>query len=121
VNFLLVDDEEITLFNRQYFQRNRPTNVISFPMGPESPAPAREQILGDVVISAETAERHASAVGETAEEEIFFLMIHGVLHLVGYAHEGGKAERREMEAKEKELFLLIARARRRTPVRQGKN
>ena len=115
VNFLVVDDEEITRFNRRYFQRNRPTNVISFPMGPEGPAPVKERILGDVVISAETAERHASAVGGTAEEEIIFLMIHGVLHLLEYDHVGSKAERREMEAKEKELFSLVVGAHRRSP------
>ncbi len=120
MNFLLVDDEEITRFNRQYFQRNRPTNVISFPMEPAGPAPTKERILGDVVISTETAERHASAVGGTAEEEILFLMIHGILHLLGYDHEGGKLERRQMEAKEKELFSMIVGARRRVPARRKK-
>ena len=63
-------------------------------------------ILGDVVISAETAERQAKEAGKKPEEEILFLMIHGILHLLGYDHEGVEKERREMEKKERELFSL---------------
>ena len=101
---VLVGDREITRLNRQYFRRNRPTNVISFPLMDDSPISLRSRILGDVVISAETAQRDAGEAGEKAEEEILFLMIHGLLHLAGYDHEGSVAERRKMEAKEKEFF-----------------
>jgi probable rRNA maturation factor len=104
---VLVDDREITRLNRQYFRRNRPTNVISFPMMDDSPVSLRSRILGDVVISAETAQRDAGEAGEKAEEEILFLMIHGILHLAGYDHEGSVAERRKMEAKEKEFFEAL--------------
>ena len=65
-------------------------------------------ILGDVVISAETAERQAREAGQKAEEEILFLLIHGILHLLGFDHEASARERRRMETKERELFLLIA-------------
>ncbi len=106
VDILIVDDEEITRLNRQYFHRTRPTNVISFPMR-ENPGAINPQILGDVIISAETAERQALAAGGTAAEEILFLMVHGILHLLGYDHEGLKDERRKMEAREKELFALL--------------
>jgi probable rRNA maturation factor len=104
VTLLLVDDEEITRLNRRYFHRHRPTNVISFPMqgGPSASIPSK--ILGDVVISAETAERQAKEAGEKPEDEILFLMIHGMLHLLGYDHEGREKERRAMEKKERELF-----------------
>jgi len=101
---VLADDREITRLNRQYFRRNRPTNVISFPMMDDSPISLRSRILGDVVISAETARRDAGEAGEKAEDEILFLMIHGILHLAGYDHEGSVAERRKMEAKEREFF-----------------
>ena len=110
LSIVLVDDEEITRLNRQYFHRNRPTNVISFPMGAGDPATPHPQILGDVVISTETARREAATVGGEAEEEILFLLIHGVLHLVGYDHEGSASERKKMEAKERELFSLVMRS-----------
>jgi probable rRNA maturation factor len=107
LNLLLVDDEEITHLNRQYFHRNRPTNVISFPMGFDQPDSPHPHILGDVVISVDTAERHASAVGGETADEILFLMIHGILHLVGYDHIGEREEREKMETKETELFAMV--------------
>jgi probable rRNA maturation factor len=110
---VLVDDREITRLNRQYLRRNRPTNVISFPMMDETPASLHSRILGDVVISADTARRGAEEVGKKAEEEILFLLIHGILHLTGYDHEGSVAERRKMEAKEKEFFEALNRPLRR--------
>src|SRR5512137_494263 len=63
LSIVLVDDEEITRLNRRYFQHNRPTNVISFPMGAGDPATLHPPLLGDVVISTETAKREAAAVG----------------------------------------------------------
>jgi len=107
VSIVIVNDEEITRLNRQYLQRNRPTNVIAFPMASGDPAAFHPHLLGDVVISAETAKRQSEAVGGKTEEEIFFLMIHGILHLLAYDHEGPPAERRKMEAKEKELFSFL--------------
>jgi probable rRNA maturation factor len=110
---VLVDDREITRLNRQYFRRNRPTNVISFPLMDDSPVSLRSRILGDVVISAETAQRDTGEAGEKTQDEILFLMIHGILHLAGYDHEGSVAERRKMEAKEKEFFEGLNRPLRR--------
>ncbi len=104
---VLVDDREITRLNRQYFRRNRPTNVISFPMLEKTPSPLRVRVLGDVVISSETAEREAAEVGKKTEDEVLFLLIHGILHLVGYDHEKGGKDRAEMEAKERELFAWL--------------
>lgn len=101
----MVDDEQIRRLNRQYFQRNRPTNVISFPQQSLGAYPA--QILGDVVISIETAQRQAVKRGGQLEEEIIILLIHGILHLLGYDHEWSLAERKRMEAKEQELWSLF--------------
>ncbi len=108
ISILLVDDREITRLNQKYFQRNYPTNVISFPMSGGDPQALNPHILGDVVISVETADRQAREAGEKTEEEVQFLLIHGILHLLGFDHEGSIRERRRMEAKERELFLLIA-------------
>jgi len=110
VSIVLVDDEEITRLNRQYFLRNRPTNVISFPMAAGNPDAINPHLLGDVVISADTAEREARAAGGKTGEEILFLLIHGILHLGGYDHESSPAERRKMEAKERELFSFLRRS-----------
>ncbi len=107
VSIVIVGDEEITRLNRQYFQRHRPTNVIAFPMASGDPRTLPSPLLGDVVISAETAQRQAEAAGGKAEEEILFLMMHGILHLMGYDHEGSLIERRKMEAKERELLRMI--------------
>lgn len=109
LSIVIVDDQEITRLNRQYFHRNRPTNVISFPMAAEDPASLHSKILGDVVISAQTAKRQAEDAGGKAKDEILFLLIHGILHLAGYGHEGAADERKKMEAKEKELFSLLMR------------
>ncbi len=110
---VLVDDREITRLNRRYFRRNRPTNVISFPMMDGTPLSIQAKMLGDVIISADTAKRDAEEVGKKAGEEILFLLIHGILHLAGYDHEGAKKERSEMEAKEKDLFARLANPPRR--------
>lgn len=104
---ILADDQEITRLNRQHFRRNRPTNVISFPMMDETPVSVRAKMLGDVVISAETAEREAAEVGKKTEDEVLFLLIHGILHLAGHDHEKGRGDRVEMEAKERELLALL--------------
>jgi probable rRNA maturation factor len=104
---VLVDDREIARLNRRYFRRNRPTNVISFPMMDGTVASLRAKMLGDVVISAETARRNAAEVGKKPEDEVLFLLIHGILHLVGYDHEKFGEERVAMEAKEQELFALL--------------
>ncbi len=109
ISIVIADDEEITLLNRQYFQRQGPTNVISFPMEAEKSESGQPRMLGEVVISADTAKRHAAAAGIPTEEEIFFLLVHGALHLVGYDHEGPAGERKKMEAKEKEIFGELMR------------
>ena len=107
LTIVLADDREITRLNRQYLRRDRPTNVISFPMMDGTAASLRAKMLGDVVISTETANRDAAEVGKKAKEEVLFLLVHGILHLVGYDHEKGREERVAMEAKERELFALL--------------
>ena len=110
ISILIVDDTRIQELNRDYLQRDNATNVISFSMLEGEGADLNPQLLGDVVISADTAARDASEADTPFENELYFLLLHGILHLLGYDHERGTAEDAErMEAKEIELFALIER------------
>jgi probable rRNA maturation factor len=110
ISILIVDDARIQELNREYLQRDNPTNVISFSMLEGEETVLNPQLLGDVVISADTAARDASEADSLFENEIFFLLLHGILHLLGFDHERGTDEDAErMEAKEKEIFAIIER------------
>ena len=105
---LLTDDAGIQVVNRQYLGKDKPTNVISFAMSEGEPCGTEEEnILGDVVISVETALRDSEQGGLALEHEIDFLIIHGVLHLVGFDHVHSKTRAKEMAQKERELFYLL--------------
>ena len=104
---LLVDDAEITVLNREYLGRDRPTNVISFPMQEGPFGEVSPNLLGDVVISVETVAAEADQGGYTPEEMLDFYLIHGILHLVGYDHEGAAEDAAHMEAKTKELWEAL--------------
>ena len=94
--------------NRDYLGKDRPTNVISFAMQEGEGGGVQPDLLGDVVLSAETAARDATEAQKTFESELYFLLLHGILHLLGYDHERGtKAEAKQMEAREREVFLLL--------------
>mgnify|MGYP006286476017 CR=1 FL=1 len=89
-------------------QRDRPTNVISFAMQEGFGTGVQPQLLGDVVISAERAASDAAAAGIPFEHELWFLLVHGVLHLLGYDHErGSAAQAQEMEQREREIFAQL--------------
>ena len=108
LSVVLVNDGEIREMNRSYLGRDRATNVISFPMQEGEGKGLNPLLLGDVVISADTAFRDAREGGVSPEGEIYFLLIHGILHLTGFNHENvGEEETRRMEAKENELFSLV--------------
>jgi probable rRNA maturation factor len=105
LSILLVDDEEITRLNQRYLKRNRPTNVISFPMKEGEMSHIHPEILGDIVVSIDSAEREAKMIRIPFEKRLLMLLIHGFLHLIGYDHEGNEDKAREMEKKEMELLL----------------
>ncbi len=108
LSVVIVDDEQIQEINRDYLQRDKPTNVISFAQQEGEGAGICPELLGDVVISADTAARDAAEAETTFFSEMCFLLIHGILHLLGYDHERGTEEQAaEMEAKERELFGLL--------------
>lgn len=94
----VVGDGRIRRLNREYRRKDRPTDVLAFPLRHVPRLPSR--LLGDVVISLPTATHQAASLGHPLDEELIRLMIHGVLHLVGYDHERGTKEARRMHRKE---------------------
>ena len=102
IGILFVDDRQIRDLNEKYFKRNRPTNVISFPMAQGEFSEINPHLLGDVVISVEMAIKEAQESGLSLEEEIAFLLIHGILHLMGYDHTRGG--RQQMAVVQERLF-----------------
>ncbi len=107
LSLLLVDDAEIARLNSLYLNRTGPTNVISFPQNEGEDSGLNPEILGDVVISVDTAQREAETAGRSLDWALDRLMVHGVLHLVGYDHESPEADAEAMEAKEREMMELL--------------
>lgn len=105
----IVGDRTIRSINREYLGKDRPTNVISFSLR-EGEFGDLNPSLGDVVISADTAAREAEEGGISFHERFCFLLLHGILHLLGYDHErSGEKEAARMEAKEQEIFGMLRR------------
>jgi probable rRNA maturation factor len=108
VSISFVDDLIIRELNNQYLGRNKPTNVLSFSLQEGEFSGINHHILGDIVISTETAERDAVKGRLTFSQEIDFLIIHGLLHLLGYNHENtSREEAKKMQNMEKLLFKII--------------
>ncbi len=103
LSVLLTDDAGIHELNREHRQKDKPTDVLAFAMDETVADPAG--ILGDVVISLDTAERQARSRQRPLVEEVRFLLAHGVLHLVGYDH-AEPAEKREMVGMTRRLVRL---------------
>ena len=100
LSILVTDDAEIRALNSQFRATDRPTDVLSFSqLEGEGPVSGPE-LLGDVVISWETAKWQAFERGETLLDEMKRLLVHGVLHLLGYDHEEGEGTASEMKALE---------------------
>lgn len=105
VNIFFVDDEEIHTLNNQFRNIDKSTDVLSFPLGengvydtnPETNA----KMLGDIVISVETANKQSIEYNHPFQREMAFLTIHSMLHLLGYDHENGGMEAVRMREKEK--------------------
>ena len=114
LSILITDDEEICSLNRVYRAMDRPTDVLSFSqIEGEGPVTA-DQLLGDVVISWETAQRQASELGHTILVEIERLLVHGILHLLGFDHEKDEEAARAMREEEEKYISPKQNAGRRT-------
>jgi probable rRNA maturation factor len=109
LSLLFVNDLQIQALNQRYLRRDKPTNVLAFPMREGEFSTLHPHLLGDLVISVETAKRQSNRFGLDGMEMVILLMVHGVLHLIGYEHEGTKKEAREMTLKQKELFQRVIR------------
>jgi probable rRNA maturation factor len=108
ISLLFVDDDEIRKINHLYLNRDYPTNVISFSLSEGEFGNVNPHILGDIVISVETALNDSEAAGINLNDELDFLMIHGILHLLEYDHENTtEDEIQKMEKKEQELFNIL--------------
>lgn len=126
ISLLLVENEEIQHLNRDYRGIDSSTDVLSFPMLDLDPSDreawveeleasitAKDQqiILGDIVISVEKAEEQAKEYGHGLKRELGFLMIHGLLHLLGYDHEIGESEEQTMNAIQEDILEELNLAR----------
>lgn len=106
VSVRLTDDAEVRTLNRQYRSKDKPTNVLSFPMvQPDlldglANTDDGEVLLGDIVLAWETVAREAVEKDITPADHACHLIVHGTLHLLGYDHEPGDAEAAAMEAME---------------------
>ena len=103
LSVLLTDDKKIRKLNKKYRGQDRATDVLSFPQNEGEENEPDYHLMGDVVISTVTAKRQASQHGLSLEEEIVLLLIHGILHLLGFNHERSE-EACHMKKKTRELF-----------------
>jgi probable rRNA maturation factor len=102
LSLLLVSDAVMRRLNREWRGKDRPTDVLSFAQA-EGTGGAPPGLLGDVVISVDTARRQAAARAASLGSELDRLLIHGVLHLLGYDHDRSPTEARRMQRRERAL------------------
>lgn len=95
VHVLITGDDRIRELNRDYRDTDRSTDVLSFPDGDELPSGRR--LLGQIVISLETARRQAGEAGHGELRELAELVLHGTLHLLGYDHSSDQGEMNRLE------------------------
>lgn len=115
VSVSFVDDKEIRTLNKIYRNLDKSTDVLSFPLGENGVYDTNNEtgakLLGDVVISMETAVRQASMFGHSIEREVGFLTVHSMLHLLGYDHETSPLDAAVMHEKEEEILSELGLSR----------
>jgi len=103
VSIAIVDDPAIHILNRKYLEHDYATDVLSFLL-----SSGDEPLEGEIIVSADTAERESSHYGWHAIDELLLYLIHGTLHLVGY-DDASDADRKTMRAKEHEYLTKLGR------------
>jgi len=98
-NIAFITDAEIARLNKTYRKKNKPTDVLSFPAQNSGKHPNRGKFLGDIAIAPAVARRYAKKNGRTLENEICILILHGILHLLGYDHETDRGQMDRIERK----------------------
>lgn len=113
VSLVMADNDEVHALNKQWRARDKPTNVLSFPMlsreevlhaAADEGAPG---MLGDLILAHGVCTREAAEKGIAAEAHATHLIVHGLLHLAGYDHETGEADATAMEALETKALALL--------------
>jgi len=110
ISVLFTDDIFIRSLNNKYRGIDKPTDVLSFSLqegAVKSPEVESDKLLGDIIISVETAQRQADNLNHSMEKELAVLLIHGLLHLSGYEHEEDK-DYKIMREKESEILKMFA-------------
>lgn len=112
LSVVLADDATIHTLNLKWRGKDKETDVLSFSQreGDAFPAPSQAPMLGDVVISMDTAQRQAQKIGHSLEDEVARLLVHGVLHLLGHDHVQGGAQSRKMKAEEARILEILKRS-----------
>lgn len=110
---LFTSDDEVQALNREWRGKDKPTNVLSFPMLDRAdllalPPEGVPELAGDIALAAETCAREAEAKGVPLEHHAAHLIVHGLLHLAGYDHEVSAADAEAMEALETKALALLA-------------
>ena len=109
ISVTFTDNEGIRKLNREFRNLDRPTDVLSFPLTDyeATSAPLADELcgsLGDVVLSLERAKEQADEYGHSFEREIAFLVVHSMLHLLGYDHETGEEDELDMRRRQSEIL-----------------
>ncbi len=113
ISISFVDNQKIHELNREYREKDRPTDVLSFPMWEKeelydgSALDGHAVTLGDIIISAEKAKAQAEEYGHSIEREITFLSVHSTLHLLGYDHEVSAEDEAYMNKKQEDVLVKI--------------
>lgn len=107
ISIVIMDDKGIEQLNKTYRGIDKPTNVLAFPMQEGEFSNITPGLLGDVVISLTTAEKEAVDAKISLEERLSQLLIHGILHLLGFDHETSDKDAAAMEDKSLELLRII--------------
>ena len=107
VSILFTDDTQISQLNKHYRGIDGPTNVLAFPMSDPGSPEDNWGMLGDIVISLDKAVQESKDLGESLEETVYRLLIHGLLHLLGFDHDKSSEEELRMSEEETRLFGLI--------------
>jgi probable rRNA maturation factor len=106
ISVVLSDDEHIRELNKHHRGMDKPTNVLSFPAARMKTPAGAPRILGDIVLAYETIAREAEEESKTIENHLAHLVVHGVLHLLGYDHED-EEEAEMMEARERQILAKL--------------
>ncbi|EJF84267.1 metalloprotein, YbeY/UPF0054family [Bartonella elizabethae Re6043vi] len=107
ISLLFTDDEHMTQINAQWRGKNKSTNVLSFPAFPIKAGNPPGPMLGDIIIARETVVLEAETQGKTFQDHLTHMIVHGILHLLGYDHETDD-EAHQMEKLEKEILQKLS-------------